>query len=310
VLAALALAGCATAPPRPTGLPPRLELAAVPFFPQTEFECGPAALATVLAASGLATDAAALVPEVYLPGRHGSLQAELAAAARRHGRLAYRLAPEPGALYAELAAGRPVLVLQNFGSRRDPHWHYAVVVGFDAGHVLLRSGTTRRQSLAAARFAATWARADRWALVVLRPGELPASADATRYLEAAGALEATAPAADALLAFEVATRRWPAEPAAWLGLGNARARLGRRAEAEQAFRALLAVSPGYAAARNNLADLLAGRGCLAAARAEIARAAADAAGTPLAQLVAATAREIAARAAGAGGAEPADCAAP
>jgi tetratricopeptide (TPR) repeat protein len=308
-LAALVLAGCAT-PPRPAEPRPRLELAAVPFFPQADFECGPAALATVLAASGVAIDAAALAPEVYLPGRRGSLQAELAAAARRHGRLAYELPPEPDALYTEVGAGRPALVLQNFGTRRTPHWHYAVVIGFDPGHVLLRSGLTERQRLADSRFEATWSRAGRWALVALRPGELPAAADPRRYLEAASALEATAAAQDALLAFEAATRRWPSEPAAWLGVGNARERVGRRAEAEQAYRHVLAIAPGFAAARNNLANLLAVRGCTAAARAEIARAAADAAGTPLEPLVAASARELSLGSATADGAEPADCAAP
>jgi len=37
----------------PQGLPERTELREVPFFPQEEFQCGPAALATVLAASGV-----------------------------------------------------------------------------------------------------------------------------------------------------------------------------------------------------------------------------------------------------------------
>jgi len=61
---------------------------------------------------------------------------------------------------------------------------------------------------------------------------------------------------------------------------------------------------GYAAARNNLAELLARRGCLAAARREILRADRDAAGTALATAVAATRSDIEAREAVA---EPAGC---
>lgn len=303
-LLALALAGCAGAPQRPPGAPERLELAAVPFFPQQRYACGPAALATLLGASGASVEPAELVPEVYLPARRGSLQLELLAAARRHGRVAYPLPPERRALAAELAAGRPVLVLQNFGSARRAAWHYAVVVGYGPGYLLLRSGLTERLQLREARFDGTWSRAGRWAFVALRPGELPASADPQVYLEAASAFEAVASDAAAAAAFGAAVQRWPAAPAGWLGLGNARERGGDLGGAAAAYRAALEAVPGYAAARNNLADLLARRGCLAAAHREIVRAERDAAGTPLAAAVAATRSEIEARAAVA---EPAGC---
>ncbi len=305
-LLALALAGCADAPQRPAGAPERLELAAVPFFPQDRYQCGPAALATLLTARGASVAPDELVPEVYLPARRGSLQLELLAATRRHGRLAYPLPPDRRALDAELVAGRPVLVLQNFGSSGHPAWHYAVVVGYGPGYLLLRSGLSERLKLRASRFDGTWSRAGRWAFVALRPGELPASADVQVYAEAASAFEAAASDADAVAAFGAATERWPAEPAVWLGLGNARERGGDLAGAEAAFRAALEAAPGYAAARNNLADLLARRGCLAAARREVLRAEHDAAGTPLATAVAATRREIEAPAAAAA-AEPAGC---
>lgn len=296
-LAAAVLAGCGAAPTRPSGLPERVELDAVPFHAQREYECGPASLAMLLNAAGVEVTADALVPQVYLPARRGSLQVELLAATRRHGRLPYVPEPTPASLYAELAAGRPAIVLQNFGSRRAPQWHYAVAIGYEPGHVILRSGTTERLRVRESRFLGTWERADAWALVALRPGELPAGDDPRRYLEAAAAFERVAPPVAAAAAFEAATRRWPAESLAWLGLGNARARLGDDAGAEAAFRAALERSPPNVAARNNLAELLAGRGCFAAARAEIERAALDAAGTPLAEAVAATRAALEQRAA-------------
>jgi len=303
-LLALAVSGCAGAPQRPPGAPERLELAAVPFFAQDRYQCGPAALATLLGASGASVEPAALVAEVYLPARRGSLQLELLAAARRHDRLAYPLPPDPLALDAELAAGRPVLVLQNFGSTGSPAWHYAVVVGYGPGYRLLRSGLTERLRLNESRFEGSWSRAGRWAFVALRPGELPASGAAQPYAEAASAFEAVATAESAAAAYAAATGRWPSEPAGWLGLGNARERGGDLAGAEAAYRAALGAAPGYAAARNNLAELLSRRGCLAAARREIRRADGDAAGTPLATAVAATRAAIEAREAVA---EPSGC---
>jgi tetratricopeptide (TPR) repeat protein len=286
------VAGCAGSPAAPPGAPDRVELVDVPFHAQREYHCGPASLAMLLNAAGVAVSADALVPQVYLPARRGSLQVELIAATRRHGRLPYVPAPAAESLYAELAAGRPAIVLQNFGSAGRPQWHYAVAVGYEPGYVILRSGTTERLRLNEARFLGTWGRGGSWALIALRPGELPAGDDARRYLEAAATFERDAPAEAAGAAFEAATRRWPDETAAWLGLGNARAHRGDVVGAEAAYRAALQRSPSNVAARNNLADLLVRRGCVAEARAEIALAVEAAAGTLLAAAVEATRVEI------------------
>ena len=160
---ALLAAGCATSGDQvrlPHGAPSRIELDSVPFFPQSRYQCGPAALATVLVASGRPATPAELVDEVYLPARRGSLQLELQAATRQRGRIAYQIKPTLESLVAELTAGRPVLVLLNLGLGRWPIWHYAVVVGFDAERerFILRSGTTRRKEMRASRFAGAWRR--------------------------------------------------------------------------------------------------------------------------------------------------------
>lgn len=245
----------------------QVELDAVPFFPQRDYQCGPAALATVFGHLGRAADPEALVGEVYLPGKKGSLQVELKAAARRRGLVPYPLPPDLEVLLATLRSGHPVLVLQNLGIRSWPQWHFAVVVGFDAAAdtFLLRSGTTRRQVLAARKFLATWERADRWGLVVLPPGTLPPRAERDRYLRAVTDMEGIAPPAALVAAFGVAAERWPDSPWARAGLGNAHYAAGNRAAAEAQFAALLRRQPESVLARNNLAQLLGERGCRAAA---------------------------------------------
>ena len=125
------------------GLPRCAELVDTPFFPQDQrYLCGPESLAAVLQATGLAVTPPDLVPQVYVPGRQGSLQAEMLAATRRQGAVAYVLPPRLEALLREVAAGTPVVILQNLGLQWAPTWHYAVVVGYDLdeGLVLLRSG--------------------------------------------------------------------------------------------------------------------------------------------------------------------------
>lgn len=265
-----AMAGCVVAPATsgpPAGRPAAIELESTPFHPQTSYQCGPAALATVLGAAGLAVSPAALADEVYLPGREGSLQAELAAAVRARGLLAYEVGDELDDLYAQLAAGTPVLVLQRLGAGPWPGWHYAVLVGYDseADSVILRSGEKRRLQMSAARFEATWARGGRWAIAVLQPGDLPPHADPGRYLAAAAALEAMPNPQAAERAYAAAVIRWPGDPLPWLGRGNVAAGQGDWLQAERAFRTALEIDRSSAAALNNRAEALRQLGCLQAA---------------------------------------------
>ncbi|HWL62043.1 MAG TPA: PA2778 family cysteine peptidase [Steroidobacteraceae bacterium] len=262
------LAGCAARTPLLAPDARGVELADTPFYPQEKYQCGPAALATVLAVAGVRVTPEELVPQVYLPSRKGSLTIEMQAAPRRHGVLSYPLAPTLDAIVAELEAGRPVLVLHNYGLPFWPRWHYAVVIGYDAPRqrMLLRSGTTERQSLSAANFMRAWDNADRWAMVLLRPGELPARPDLPRYLEAATAFERAAVPADAERAFGAAAHLWPDDPVAWVGRGTARYRAGDWRAAADDYAHALGLAPDLPAPRNNLAMALLKLGCPAAAR--------------------------------------------
>lgn len=261
----LLLAGCATAPEiqqipesTPVEFSIAVELTAVPFHPQQRYQCGPAALATVLQWSGVEVTPDALVPQVYLPARRGSLQPEMLAAARRHGRAPYILAPELGAIITELQAGHPVLVLQNLGLSWAPRWHYAVVIGFDPerGELILRSGTIERQRMPLALFERTWRRGGHWALVVTAPDQVPATADELRWLRSVLELEQGGHPDPAARAWQASILRWPESAGAWMGLGNLHFRRGEYAAAAQSFHKLLATRPGYPPALNNLAFTL------------------------------------------------------
>ena len=234
------------------------ELAQTPFFPQKRFQCGPAAMATVLVASGASTSAEALESSLYIPARRGSLQVEMLATPRVFARLALPLPRNPESIIAELEAGRPVLVLHNYGLPFWPRWHYAVVVGYDPVDdvFVLRSGEKQRQLMRSRLFMVAWHYGGRWAMVVLRPGETAALDDAQSFLEAAADFEKAASPADARETFEAAVRRWPREPVAYVGRGTAEYRLGHLAEAARDYAQALRLDPGQAGARNNLAQTL------------------------------------------------------
>jgi tetratricopeptide (TPR) repeat protein len=209
-----------------------------------------------------------LTDEVYIPGRKGSLQVEMLAGARRHGLLAYELAPELKDVLAEVAAGNAVIVLQNLGLWAfHPYWHYAVVIGYDLEkkQILLHSGAKARRAMAIGLFEFLWIDGGRWAMVALAPGRLPASAREANYASAAAALEQSGRVAEAHRAYATLLGRWPGDLVGLMGLGNSAYALGHKAEAETAFRSATAAHPLAAAAFNNLAQTLADQGKLEAA---------------------------------------------
>jgi hypothetical protein len=241
----------------PKNLAPRHEIEAVPFYPQSEYQCGPSTLAMAMTYSGLPISPEELKSQVYTPSRKGSLQMAMVAATRRHGRIAYQIVGL-NALWAEIAAGYPVIVLQNIGLSWIPVWHYAVVIGYDfpENTVILRSGITERKVMSFYTFEKTWARSNYWGMIVLEPTQLPAVAIEKDYLTGVLGLEKSRQFEAAVEGYQTALKRWPQSLIAFMGLGNSFYALGNLPGAEHAFREAVRIHPDAADAHNNLAMVL------------------------------------------------------
>jgi len=278
--AALGLGGCAApqsaALRSPAGtplaaivaaLPREARVAGVPFFPQSDYQCGPASLAMALGAIGRARTPESLTDAVYLPARRGALQAEMLALPRRDGLLAIAMPPELTALLRALADGHAVVVFQNLGLPVAPVWHYAVLVGYDldAGRLILHSGTTESMPMSFETFERTWARGGHWAMVVTSPMRIPAAASQRDALRAAVALERTDRAA-ALDAYRALRARAPQDRLTLFAQANALMADARPHAAVQVYRDLLRLHPDFADGWNNLAHALADLGQTDAAR--------------------------------------------
>lgn len=275
-LAALlsACAGRAPVMPAPSELasfPNRVVLESVPFHAQNAYQCGPASLAMVLNHRHISATPDGLKDRVYLPERNGTLQVEMVSAARERDLLVYPLERKLTAILSELNAGNPVLVMQNLAFDWYPQWHYAVVIGYDlaAEEMIVHSGLNAAQREPFGVFMRTWDRADRWARVMLPPGELPATANPLSYLQAASDLEQTGRLDSALRSYQKAATQWPDQPAARLGLGNTSWAMNDRQTALDHFQRLVNDFPDFQPGWNNLAIGLETLGC--ADQAKLAR---------------------------------------
>ena len=240
---------------------------ATPFFPQQDYQCGPAALATVLGWSGLDVDDQQLVEEVWLPNRRGSLALEMNAAARARGRLVYPI-NTPEQLFISLHHQQPVLVMQNLALERWPRWHFAVVTGYrdDGNTLVLNSDTRETLQVAWNRFVRTWARARYQGWLVLPPGELPAQAAAIPLVQSLEDLARTAGP-------EMADPFWHPAAASFsdsflmqFAYGNHLWATGKVDEAIKAFRQATQIRPDDPAGWQNLIIALHRSGCARAAR--------------------------------------------
>lgn len=143
-------------------------LLGVPFFPDKTDQCGPSALASVLAFWGKPADPKDLKREIYVAKLGGSLPMDLMIAARAHGLAAEMSSGSLDGIKGNLDAGRPVVVFVNLGWRLIPIGHFLVVTGYDDARrgVYAHSGLKQDAFVTYRTFMKQWDKTGRWALVV------------------------------------------------------------------------------------------------------------------------------------------------
>jgi predicted negative regulator of RcsB-dependent stress response len=252
----LLLGGCITIAPRSHAAGPSSSV--IPDVPMLKWgveSCGAGSLSTVLQHYGDPTPMEtwdAELPKI----RGGVLTIDMLIGARKKGFDAQLVTGTPENVSAELAAGRPVIlmlqVVQYPGTHYD-FFHYIVLDGVDRERGLIRTqwGDQKGRWTSFAKIEKPWAGGGHAAIFIR-----PRSGDA-EALRAAVALEDEGKYADAAARYREITAHDPHSIQAWTNLGNAERQLGNMTEAEQAYRKAIEADPATARdALNNLAWLL------------------------------------------------------
>ena len=165
LLVAVSLAGCAGGLPA-TFSPPvgAARLANVPFFPQLDYQCGPASLAGVLNYYGKRITPEEVAQAIFRENIRGTVTLDMVLYAREQGFSARWFKGTVGEIVETINAGSPLVVMVDYGFSVVSRNHYMVVVGYDSEGIVANSGTSRETHISWSDFLPTWEKANRWTL--------------------------------------------------------------------------------------------------------------------------------------------------
>jgi ABC-type bacteriocin/lantibiotic exporter with double-glycine peptidase domain len=160
----LLLTACATAGPR--AHEGEKVIAGVPFYPQKDYQCGPASLAGVLNYLGLGTTPEKIAQDIFSKSAGGTLTIDMVLYAQEKGFFTMDYSGSIKDLREKIDAGFPVVVMVDNGFWVWQKNHFMVVVGYSDGGVVANSGGNERQFISNGRFQDIWRRTGFWSLLI------------------------------------------------------------------------------------------------------------------------------------------------
>lgn len=164
----LLFCGCASGPtPLPEGAK---VLSGVPFFPQEDYQCGPAALATVMnywyarGGSPVRTGVDEIAQAIYSPGARGVLPTDLENYPGKKGFVTEKFTGSISRLREDIDRGIPVILLVDYGLSIYRLDHFLVATGYTGDGIVVNSGRKERQVVSNSDLEKVWKRTGYWAL--------------------------------------------------------------------------------------------------------------------------------------------------
>lgn len=143
----------------------------VPFFPQEDYQCGPASLAGVLNYWGLSVYPEEISREIYSEPARGTLNIDMIRYALAKGLDASRFSGNMDILRSSIKSGLPVIVLVDRGFYVYQSNHFMVVNGYNKDGVIVNSGRKKETFIPEEDFVKSWKRTKFWMLLINGPKE-------------------------------------------------------------------------------------------------------------------------------------------
>ncbi len=156
------LAACSTAPMQPG--PGAVIIENVPFYPQEDYQCGPASLAGVMNYRGMRITPEEAAKDIYSGSAKGTLSMDMLFYAQNKGLNAVQYAGNWDDLKAKIDGGQPLIVLVDYGFYLYQANHFMVIIGYNGNSVIANSGRAERAAFDKESFLKSWKRTNYWTL--------------------------------------------------------------------------------------------------------------------------------------------------
>jgi ABC-type bacteriocin/lantibiotic exporter with double-glycine peptidase domain len=166
LMLALVLISCAGSPYQESRTAARM-IRGVPFYPQEDYQCGPASLAGVLNYRGLKISPEEIAREIFSPRARGTLDMDLVFYAQRKGFSATRYRGGWEDLRKNIDSDAPLIVMVDAGFWLYQKNHFMVAVGYDPEGLIANSGQDRHKFIPRDVFLRAWKRTKFWTLRIV-----------------------------------------------------------------------------------------------------------------------------------------------
>lgn len=136
----------------------------VPFYPQEDYQCGPASLAGVLNYWKVAATPSSIAQEIFSPSAKGTLTIDMLLYAEKMGLKASQYSGGMDDLKSRVREGYPLVVLVDYGFWVYQVDHFMVVIGYNDDGVIVNSGGSEKLFVSNKDFLNTWQRTKFWTL--------------------------------------------------------------------------------------------------------------------------------------------------
>ncbi len=138
----------------------------IPFFPATDYQCGPASLAMVFNYLGLKISVEEISKDILSKEGRGTVDFDMILYPQKKDFNSFQYRGSLEDLKEKIKQNKPLIVMVDEGFWFYKKYHYMVVVGFNDAHVIVNSGEDRNKKIEVEKFIKKWQKADYWTLLI------------------------------------------------------------------------------------------------------------------------------------------------